>query len=705
MKLRVMFLIFAIAIVFFCMYRTVRAQESTEQEFTSYNLGEVVVSGEHPGVAAISNNIEVTADDIEATNSRTVAEALAHVPGMRMSTGRKNEPGISLHGFDQTRILVLIDGVPYYETKYRKLDLNQLPTANIAKIVVTKGAASVLYGANAMGGVVNIITKKATEKLAVSATVEVGDYGYNREDFSTGWKKGIFSYWVDYTRSDLNAWRLSDDFNPVIGTITYSGRPATVHKGRMEDGGYRENSYMKSNAIWAKFGIDLNPNSEYFVNFYHIDREKGNPPNIWEERIPSPSRPVFSQIANIPRYDDWGIDLSGKQKILDQLTLQGKLYYHRHVDDYLSYLDELVISPDIYGPDYREAVSKSRYKDYFFGGYLIGEYQPVSWDVLRISYHDQADSHRQRDDAYLKYEESYSYTGSVGLENEFTFIKNLSVIAGVSRDWFEVEEAHKNVTGPGGAFVTQSHYDTGPTKKEWNPMGGLTYQLCPDTRLFASVARKSRYPTLNELYSGQGGNPDLKGEHSVNTTVGAEHSFGELAWAQLSYFYHDVYNWISRDYPSVTGVFMNFGKITMQGFELNTEFYPPIKNLTLSFDYMYNHALDQSRDRVTRKVLYMPLHKFDAGVRYTLPWTGTRLDLNATFVDQFYSQLPTATRPTNAVRKGDSQMTFDCRVSQKFLKRFEAYMAMNNLFDRDCEPEYGYPAQGRMFWFGLSAKY
>jgi outer membrane receptor protein involved in Fe transport len=143
----------------------------------------------------------------------------------------------------------------------------------------------------------------------------------------------------------------------------------------------------------------------------------------------------------------------------------------------------------------------------------------------------------------------------------------------------------------------------------------------------------------------------------------------------------------------------------MQGFELNTEFYPPIRNLTLSFDYTYNHALDQSRNRVTRRVLYMPLHKFDAGVRYTVPWTGTRLDVNAIFVDQFYNQLPTATKPTNAVRKGDSQMTFDCRVSQKFLKRFEAYMAMNNMFDRDYEPEYGYPAQGRMFWFGLSAKY
>ncbi len=101
--------------------------------------------------------------------------------------------------------------------------MNQIPTDAVDKIVVTKGAASVLYGANAEGGVVNIITKKAvaTPKPLVSATTEVGDGGYNREVFSSGWKKGIFSYWVSYTRDELPSWRLSDDFSPTIGTLTY----------------------------------------------------------------------------------------------------------------------------------------------------------------------------------------------------------------------------------------------------------------------------------------------------------------------------------------------------------------------------------------------------------------------------------------------------------------------------------------------------
>ena len=45
------------------------------------------------------------------------------------------------------------------------------------------------------------------------------------------------------------------------------------------------------------------------------------------------------------------------------------------------------------------------------------------------------------------------------------------------------------------------------------------------------------------------------------------------------------------------------------------------------------------------------------------------------------------------------------RISQAFLKFFEAYVAINNIFDRDYEAEWGYPAPGRNYYFGLTAKY
>ena len=132
-----------------------------QEEYEVFDLGEIYVSAEKlPASKEVTVTTEITAEEIKATNSRTVAEALTYVPGVIVSTGRKNEPGVQIRGLNQSRALVLIDGVPYYETNFGKLDLNQIPVDNIAKIEVTKGGSSVLYGPNAIAGVINIITKK-----------------------------------------------------------------------------------------------------------------------------------------------------------------------------------------------------------------------------------------------------------------------------------------------------------------------------------------------------------------------------------------------------------------------------------------------------------------------------------------------------------------------------------------------------------------
>ena len=132
--------------------------------------------------------------------------------GFGVQWGRKNQPMIQIHGMDQTKVLVLIDGVPYYETKYGWLDLNEIPVDNVAKIEVTKGAASVLYGPNALMGVVNIITKKPTEKPSAEAILEVGPHDTNRVSLSHGMKVGIFNYWLNYGHQESDGWRLYHDF-------------------------------------------------------------------------------------------------------------------------------------------------------------------------------------------------------------------------------------------------------------------------------------------------------------------------------------------------------------------------------------------------------------------------------------------------------------------------------------------------------------
>jgi len=371
-------LFFVLIFVPFICFNIVWGEEPTTSDSTGYDvfdLGEVFVTTEKPpAVQDVAVTTEITEEQIKATNSHTVAEALTYVPGVRVSSGRKNEPNIQIRGLDQSRTLILIDGVPYYETNFGKLDLNQIPVDNVAKIEVTKGGSSVLYGPNALAGVINIITKKPSKKISIDALAEIGENGTYKLSISNGMKMGIFNYWLNYSHEESNAWRMSDDFEskPSEITIFGAGPPSTIEE-ILEDGGFRNNSDFKRDSFWAKVGVEPK-DGEYYLNFHYINREKGFPPGVGSEERIFLDRPAFSTaFARSTRYDDWGIDLSGQQKVIEPLILKGKLFYHNHVDDYTSYSDK----------DYKEVIAVSRYKDYLIGGSVIGDYRPIDWDIVR----------------------------------------------------------------------------------------------------------------------------------------------------------------------------------------------------------------------------------------------------------------------------------------------------------------------------------
>ncbi len=141
---------------------------------------------------------------------------------------------------------------------------------------------------------------------------------------------------------------------PRLGTIIR--KPGGTINAVLEDGGTRNNSDQTNNDFWAKFGIEPQTGSEYFMNFHFLTKDKGVPPSTISENVIT-SRPAFSQFARIPMYQDWGIDLDGKQKITDQLTLKAKLFYHNHVDDYVSYTDQF----------FKNAIADEHFSGLFFG--------------------------------------------------------------------------------------------------------------------------------------------------------------------------------------------------------------------------------------------------------------------------------------------------------------------------------------------------
>jgi outer membrane receptor protein involved in Fe transport len=644
---------------------------------------------------AITN--EITAEDIKATNSHTVAEALSHAPGVRVTSGAKNQSTVSIHGFDQNKILFMIDGVPYYESKFGFLDLNSISTDNIAKIEIIKGAPSVLYGANAEGGVVNIITKKGTEKPFISASLELSENDTYRVSATHGMQKGIFNYWMNYVYEKSDGWALSDDYDPEVGTLRdqHTGSMVTTHP-IFENGGDRDNSDYENQSLWAKFGIEPNKDAAYYVNFHYRTREKGVPSNTVSNRVFK--RPVFSQFYAdyIPEYDEWGIDLDGRQALTDKLTAKVKLFYHDHEDSLYSYLD----------PTLETTLAKSHYKDWVAGGTFSLDYQPVAWNAIRMAVNYKGDSHKETADEYLPYDESFSYTGSVGLENEFTLIKNLSVILGVSYDWFEVTEAEKTVTANNGDFIRQDD-NYKPDDDAYNPMIGATYTFADETRVYASAARKSRFPTLSDLYNQvAGGSPYLKSEKSNNYTVGVSRPFGSFLKADFSLFRHDIKDRIQRiTINSSTYQMVNAAEVRMQGYEVGLELYP-LDKLIIRADYTYNEAKDTSSNRITDDVTNVPRHLINLSGQYTLPVLGTRINLNGSYMGKVYTSNmdPSTSTAVPNIELG-SYFLWNAKLTQEFGKNFEVYVAANNIFDEDYEWSDGYPGQGRNFWTGVTVKF
>lgn len=665
-----------------------------KDDFQAYGLGDLVVTGDKLDARQVAIDTVVTAQDIEATNSKTVAEALQYAPGVVVTSGRKAEPDVQIHGFGQDKILVLIDGVPYHETNYRKLNLKQIPSDIVSRIEVVKNAPSVLYGANAAVAVINIITKKASDKDGKPVFALRGEFSENdtyRASLTSGIKADALNFWFNYTHRETDGYPMSDDYEPRTGTIVR--KPGRPYDAVLQDGDYRRNSQHNVDSLWLRVGVEPSEDSEYFVSLHRITASRGVPPNVDEERV-FMFRPAFSGLAKFDHYDDWGFDVSGRQAFGDKFNFKAKLFYHNHKDNYISYGDE----------NYSQEISDSSYKDYFLGGNLIGEFLPADGHALRAALHYKGDSHKERDDAYLPYAETFSYTGSTGLEYQFDGVSGLLFTAGLSYDWFEIDRAELTETNKDGDFMGFSHPELPSTKNEFNPMVGLSYTFSDSTRVFGSVARKTRFPTLQELFSSKSGNIELEAEQSMNYTLGVGRDFGEMVSVELAGFYHDISDWISRDGPWVDSKYRNYSDVQIYGAEFGVTLRP-MQDLTLSANYTYAHGKDESEGAVTDKVLQVPEHKLDLGLGYMIPVLKVKLDLTGLYVSDRYSQLPSPQNPDEEEIKDDSYFVGNLRLGKDFCDHFEGYFSVKNLADENYEPEKGYPAAGRSFWVGFIARF
>ena len=104
----------------------------------------------------------ITEEEIEMAQANNLADILSSVSGLEISDygNAGGIKAISIRGSSPEQVLVMIDGRPANDPQTGKIDLGLIPASIIERVEIYRGPASAIYGANALGGVVNIITKK-----------------------------------------------------------------------------------------------------------------------------------------------------------------------------------------------------------------------------------------------------------------------------------------------------------------------------------------------------------------------------------------------------------------------------------------------------------------------------------------------------------------------------------------------------------------
>lgn len=124
----------------------------------------------------------ITREDIDNSAARDVQDVLSRVPGvnglLNSASMAQDKSSVLVRGL-ATEVLLLVDGVPYLGTNYMSgsnpFDLRSISLTDVDRIEVVKGAGSAIYGSNAAGGVINIITRKPSDKTTGSITLEGGN--------------------------------------------------------------------------------------------------------------------------------------------------------------------------------------------------------------------------------------------------------------------------------------------------------------------------------------------------------------------------------------------------------------------------------------------------------------------------------------------------------------------------------------------------
>lgn len=664
----------------------------------TFTLGQIVVAGARPEGIAIGGET-LTSEAIYAFNRNTLDDAANLIPGVTASNsgGSRNERLLFVRGFDRFQVPLSIDGIRVYLPADNRLDFGRFLTPDIAELQVAKGYASVLDGPGAMGGAVNLVTRKPTKAIELEARGTLNldrdaDYaGYNVFALA-GTRHDSWYAQASYARNFQDHWDLPGDFVSAAN----------------EDGGARDFSRTLDWRVNVKAGFTPNATDEYAISYTRQEGSKNAPLHI------SDTSNASLRNWSWPYWNIEGVYFLSTTALGDKATLKTRAYYNKYENLLRSWDNRLQNSQTL------PRSFDSPYDDTAYGGSAELAVSPVEGDTLSLAFHFRHDEHTETQTSRPGVagsvpepeQVSAERTWSAAIENRMAFGDALTLTLGASYDWRDLDRSEEFGVPLGQTGANRLFSFRLRNASAWNAQGRLDW-AAGETALHASVSSRARFPTLFERFSSQFGtaepNPDLKPERATNFEIGGSHSFGVLQLEGAVFYSHLTNALVSVRTPANLNRRENFGSADYYGGEISLS-----AQLTSAFqagvNYTYIHR-DFDVGTPPAGGLIRPFRLTDVPSHKGFAWVSWRAgDLNVLPNLEFASGRTTVT-PASAnglapvYYDTEGYVTAGLRIDYDITDQFTIGIGGRNLFDKGYTLTDGFPEPGRSFFASLRARY
>ncbi|HLF18666.1 MAG TPA: TonB-dependent receptor [Candidatus Omnitrophota bacterium] len=644
----------------------------------SVDLDTIVVSAsrlEQEQYEVAGNVTVIPKERIEASGAQSISDVLYSVLGVFIyEAGTNKARTIDIRGFGDTagrNVLVLVNGRKINNVDVSGPDLTQVPLGSVERIEVIRGGASVLYGDNAVAGVINIITKEGEGDLSGKLGATYGSYSRKGEDLElSGSQKGIsyylYSQYLDDRGYRDNSDMLTRNFNSRMGyepndhvsfDVTFGQHrdnvelPGGLNASELETFGRKStatpNDYADTKDQFVQVTTQLTPwlESDYLgdivFDFYYRDRE----------------------VFDIVNTEDSGSFTTNRDIITRAYT--GKYIFDREI------LDRKV--DFVVGFDLQDAKN-----DIYSTSMFSTEDLTIKKEELGIFGYLQVEA----------FENFYINAGKRHHRAEYTFDNR-------SAGTFEEQDPEVTVA-----------------------MGGMKYEYAPGSNVHFNFQQTFRFLATEEWFSAFTGlNTNIDEQAGKQYELGIKHNFDQKIISSLTGYMIDIKSEIFFD--PTAGFFgenTNYGETRRLGIETEhrvdiLEFFDVgfLDQFETFVNYTYQDPefVDGAFDG--RDIPMAPNNQFSHG--FILGFLEHyNLSLNGRYIGSTFAINDTL----NETPKAESYYVVDGKVAFRS-KNIEVFAAVNNIFNnryntlviksQSSDTQDFYPAPKKNYNFGVNLKF